>query len=257
MANPLRVSGLRHELLPGLQAAGDPPSVRATEQRPQVRPAEDLPKRVCCLTRERTGEITSFVRGLASPTPSPEHSRGSSGSGEPIEAFGKLQDRFPCARIGQLPSYLPRLLGTAPPAPAATVSGSAGSPPPMAPLISASPAPCAPSANPRRGSARKTSSLARRRTGMPNTWLRTRRCRAGCGRGQASPDRRLVDLEGSVEHVLAADVEQEIAKIMVPVRPGGTIVIEDAVDGVGLRIERQIGSPWTRARSRAATGIPS
>jgi class 3 adenylate cyclase len=40
--------------------------------------------------------------------------------------------------------------------------------PPMAPLISASPAPCAPSANPRRGSARKTSGLARRRTGMPN-----------------------------------------------------------------------------------------
>jgi site-specific DNA recombinase len=28
-------------------------------------------------------------------------------------------------------------------------------------------------------------------------------------------DRRLVDLEGSVEHVLAADVEQDIAKIMV------------------------------------------
>jgi hypothetical protein len=42
---------------------------------------------------------------------------------------------------------------------------------------------------------------------------------------EASPDRRLVDLEGSVEHVLAADVEQEIAKIMVPVRPGGTIVV--------------------------------
>jgi hypothetical protein len=57
---------------------------------------------------------------------------------------------------------------------------------------------------------------------------------------EASPDRRLVDLESSVERVLAADVEQEIAKIMVPVRPGGAIVIEDAVDGVGLRIERQI-----------------
>ena len=47
--------------------------------------------------------------------PSPEHSRGNSGSGEPIEAFGKLQDRFPCARIGQLPSYLPRLLGAVEP----------------------------------------------------------------------------------------------------------------------------------------------
>src|SRR5437870_13524553 len=43
------------------------------------------------------GEITSFVRGRQ--LPSPEHSRGSGGSGEPIEAFGKLQDRFPCARI--------------------------------------------------------------------------------------------------------------------------------------------------------------
>ena len=43
--------------------------------------------------------------------PSAEHSRGSSGSGEPIEAFGKLQDRFSRAGISQLPSYLPRLLG--------------------------------------------------------------------------------------------------------------------------------------------------
>ena len=46
---------------------------------------------------------------------SPEHSRGSSGSGEPIEALGKLQDRFACARIGQLPSYLPRFLGAVEP----------------------------------------------------------------------------------------------------------------------------------------------
>ena len=36
--------------------------------------------------------------------PSPEHSRGSGGSGEPIEALGKLQDRFPRAGIVQLPA---------------------------------------------------------------------------------------------------------------------------------------------------------
>src|SRR4029077_20057543 len=40
---------------------------------------------------------------------------GGGGGGEPIEVFGKLQDRFPCARIGQLPSYLPRLLGAVEP----------------------------------------------------------------------------------------------------------------------------------------------
>jgi hypothetical protein len=43
--------------------------------------------------------------------PSPGRSWGSGGSREPIEAFGKLQDRLPRAGIGQLPSYLPRLLG--------------------------------------------------------------------------------------------------------------------------------------------------
>jgi hypothetical protein len=47
--------------------------------------------------------------------PSPEHSRGSRGSGEAIEALGKLQDRFPRAGIGQLPSHLPRLLGAVEP----------------------------------------------------------------------------------------------------------------------------------------------
>jgi len=47
--------------------------------------------------------------------PSAEHSRGSGGSGEPIEALGKLQDRFPRAGIGQLPSHLPRLLGAVEP----------------------------------------------------------------------------------------------------------------------------------------------
>ncbi len=57
---------------------------------------------------------------------------------------------------------------------------------------------------------------------------------------EASPDRRLVNTEGSFQHVLSADIEQQIAKIMVPIRPGGAIVIEDAVDHVGLRIERQV-----------------
>jgi hypothetical protein len=36
---------------------------------------------------------------------------GGGGSGEPIKALGKLQDRFPRAGIGQLPSHLSRLLG--------------------------------------------------------------------------------------------------------------------------------------------------
>jgi hypothetical protein len=30
----------------------------------------------------------------------------------PVESIGNLQDRFPCAGIGQLPCHLPRLLGT-------------------------------------------------------------------------------------------------------------------------------------------------
>jgi hypothetical protein len=46
---------------------------------------------------------------------SPGRSWGSGGAGEPFEAFGKLQDRFPRARIVQLPGYLPRLLGAVEP----------------------------------------------------------------------------------------------------------------------------------------------
>src|SRR6516164_11133915 len=45
----------------------------------------------------------------------PEHGGCRGGSGEPIKAFGKLQDSFPCARIGQLPSHLTRLFGTVEP----------------------------------------------------------------------------------------------------------------------------------------------
>ena len=54
------------------------------------------------------------------------------------------------------------------------------------------------------------------------------------------PGRRLVDFEGSVEHVLPADIEQQIPKILVPIRQVRAVVIEDAVDRVGLRIERDV-----------------
>jgi hypothetical protein len=33
-------------------------------------------------------------------------------SRKPVESIGNLQDRIPCAGIGQLPSHLPRLLGS-------------------------------------------------------------------------------------------------------------------------------------------------
>jgi hypothetical protein len=63
------------------------------------------------------GEISSSFVVFRRQLPSPEHSGGNRGSGEPIEAFGKLQDRFPRARIGQLPSHLTRLLGAIEPLP--------------------------------------------------------------------------------------------------------------------------------------------
>jgi hypothetical protein len=47
--------------------------------------------------------------------PSPGRSWGSGGSGEPIEAFGKLQDCFSRAGIGQRSSHLSCLLGTVEP----------------------------------------------------------------------------------------------------------------------------------------------
>jgi hypothetical protein len=56
---------------------------------------------------------------------------------------------------------------------------------------------------------------------------------------EASLDGRLIDAEHGVEHVLAADIEKQIAKIVVPIRPGGAAVVEDAVDCIGL-IERQV-----------------
>jgi hypothetical protein len=46
---------------------------------------------------------------------SPGRSWGSGGAGEPIKAFGKLQDRLPRARIVQLPGHLSRLLGAVKP----------------------------------------------------------------------------------------------------------------------------------------------
>jgi hypothetical protein len=56
---------------------------------------------------------------------------------------------------------------------------------------------------------------------------------------EASLDGRLVDAERGVEHVLAADIKKQIAKIVVPIRPSGAAVVEDAVDCIGL-IERQV-----------------
>ena len=47
---------------------------------------------------------------LAFPFPRRGSRNGS--SREPVESIGNLQDRFPCAGIGQLPCHLPRLLGT-------------------------------------------------------------------------------------------------------------------------------------------------
>jgi hypothetical protein len=58
--------------------------------------------------REESSASFLVFRGQLS---SPGRSWGSGGAGEPFEAFGKLQDRFPRARIVQLPSYLPRLFG--------------------------------------------------------------------------------------------------------------------------------------------------
>ena len=56
---------------------------------------------------------------------------------------------------------------------------------------------------------------------------------------EASLDGRFVDAERGVEHVLAADIEKQIAKIVVPIRPSGAVVVEDAVDCIAL-IERQV-----------------
>ena len=44
--------------------------------------------------------------------PFPRHGPRNGSSREPVENISKLQDRFACAGIGQLPSHLPRLLST-------------------------------------------------------------------------------------------------------------------------------------------------
>jgi len=51
------------------------------------------------------------------------------------------------------------------------------------------------------------------------------------GRGLIHGERRL-------QHVLAPDIEDKIAEVVVPVGPGGTVAIKDVADRVGLRIER-------------------
>jgi hypothetical protein len=48
--------------------------------------------------------------------PFPRYGSRNGSSREPVESIRNLQDRFPCAGIGQLPSRLPRLLGTIQPA---------------------------------------------------------------------------------------------------------------------------------------------
>jgi hypothetical protein len=55
---------------------------------------------------EKSSGSFSIFCGQFSP---PEYGGCRGGSGEPIKLFGKLQDSFPCARIGQLPSHLTRL----------------------------------------------------------------------------------------------------------------------------------------------------
>jgi hypothetical protein len=67
------------------------------------------------LNEERTRKSPVFSLIFRGQLPSPGRSWGSGGFREPIEAFGKLQDRSPCAGIGQLTSYLPRLFRTVEP----------------------------------------------------------------------------------------------------------------------------------------------
>jgi hypothetical protein len=62
--------------------------------------------------REKPPVFSLVLRGQL---PSTGRSWGSGGFREPIEIFGKFQDRPPCAGIGQLTSYLPRLFGTVEP----------------------------------------------------------------------------------------------------------------------------------------------
>ena len=50
---------------------------------------------------------------------------------------------------------------------------------------------------------------------------------------EAAPDDRLVDAERGVEHVLAADIEKQIAKIVVPIRPGGAVIVEHPLTASG------------------------
>ena len=56
---------------------------------------------------------------------------------------------------------------------------------------------------------------------------------------EAARDGRFVDAKRGVEHVVALDIEQQIAEIVMQIRPGSAVVVEDAVDCIGL-IERQV-----------------
>src|SRR5215813_7163780 len=50
----------------------------------------------------------------------------------------------------------------------------------------------------------------------------------------------LINLKGGIQHVFAIHVKEQIPEIMVPVRPGSAVVIENTVDRIGCQIERQI-----------------
>jgi hypothetical protein len=50
----------------------------------------------------------------------------------------------------------------------------------------------------------------------------------------------LINLNGGVQHVLPIHVKEQIPEIMVPVCPGSAVIIENAVDRISPRIERQI-----------------
>jgi hypothetical protein len=63
------------------------------------------------------GQEKLRVSSLSLPRqlPPSEHGRGDGSARQPLEAFSQLYDRFLRARIGQLPSHLPRLLGAVEP----------------------------------------------------------------------------------------------------------------------------------------------
>src|SRR5215470_1190277 len=56
----------------------------------------------------------------------------------------------------------------------------------------------------------------------------------------AAIHRGLVDAARGVEHVVASDIEPQIAEVVVAIRPGSAIIVEHAVDRVGMWIKRDV-----------------